>query len=151
MTPSHYSHEIEPIAVMEMVAENTNVPAKVRLNVAQAIKYLLRLGYKGSNYLEDLDKAIDYLWRARHGEWCPTGEMDTPEKQMCRIRNLFRLSDEWYTAEDVMELLLIPIDSVYDMLGDLADAAGYLEREANYRGTPVYRRLRPWTACGEDK
>lgn len=151
MTPSHYRHSIEPIEVMELVAENTQVPPKVRLNVAQAIKYLLRLGYKGSSYQEDLDKAIDYLWRARWGTWLQAGEQDTPAKQMCRIRNLFRLSDGWYTAEDVMELLLIPIDSVYNMLGDLVDAAGYLEREANYCGVPVYRRLRPWTTCGEAK
>jgi hypothetical protein len=62
---------------------------------------------------------------------------------MCRIRNLFRLSDGWYTGQDVSELLVIPIDSVYDMLGDLVDAAGYLERGSVERPTlrVAYRRL----------
>jgi len=143
MTPSHYRHAIEPIEVMELVAENPNIPRKTAMLAGQSIKYLLRLGWKGANYLEDLDKAIDYLWRARRGEWCPTGEMDTPEKQMCRIRNLFRLSGEWYTPEDVMDLLLVPLEASYEMLGDLVDAAGYLERGSVERPTlrVAYRRL----------
>lgn len=144
MTPSHYRHAIEPIEVMEMVAENPNIPRKTAMLAGQSIKYLLRLGWKGSNYLEDLDKAIDYLWRARHSAWLTTGEQDTPEKQMCRIRNLFRLSGEWYTAEEVSELLVVPLAYAWQLLNNMA-ASGLLTKSSNDnrtgKDTMAFKRL----------
>jgi hypothetical protein len=39
-------------------------------NLSNVCKYILRAGKKDSRE-RDLEKAIDYLWRERYGEWCP--------------------------------------------------------------------------------
>ena len=64
---------IEPIAVMEGIVcsgipETFHEVAKRNLNIAQAQKYLIRCGEKDEPNKE-LDKALNYLYRARHGVW----------------------------------------------------------------------------------
>lgn len=64
---------ISPIEIMEVVA-CSGIPdefaetAVRNLSVALAIKYLLRLGRKDSAEKE-LDKAANYIHRARTGRW----------------------------------------------------------------------------------
>ena len=65
----HYKNaEIEPIDVMEMVVQRTNTPILVLYNVSMAVKYLLRIGLK-NDWVPELDKAINYLHRAKTGDW----------------------------------------------------------------------------------
>ena len=68
----HYANkEIEPILVQEQIMETVSeVPAKSRLCIAQAIRYLMRAGTKqGEDWKKELSKAENYIHRARTGEW----------------------------------------------------------------------------------
>ena len=68
----HYaSKDIEPILVQEQIMETVSeVPAKVRLCIAQALRYLMRAGTKqGEDWKKELSKAENYIHRARTGEW----------------------------------------------------------------------------------
>jgi len=68
----HYAEKaIEPILVIEQVMETANaIPAKNRLSIAQALRYLLRVGTKsGENWQKELEKAENYIHRARTGSW----------------------------------------------------------------------------------
>lgn len=64
---------VEPIAVLEMIVCQGLPPelhdiAKRNLSVALATKYLLRRGSK-DEARKELDKAANYIHRARTGEW----------------------------------------------------------------------------------
>lgn len=68
----------QPITVMEAVACNGlpqefHAQAKRNLHVAMAIKYLLRLGSKDEANKE-INKAENFLYRARTGSWRPVAE-----------------------------------------------------------------------------
>jgi len=68
----HYaSKEIEPILVQEQIMETVSeIPAKARLCMAQAVRYLMRAGTKqGEDWKKELSKAENYIHRARTGEW----------------------------------------------------------------------------------
>lgn len=68
----HYaSKDIEPILVQEQIMETVSeIPAKARLCIAQAIRYLMRAGTKqGEDWKKELSKAENYIHRARTGEW----------------------------------------------------------------------------------
>lgn len=68
---THYNtDEIEPIDVMEQVNKNINgkVSPTEQLNIIQALKYILRAGTKDSA-MDEINKAENYLVRARTGEW----------------------------------------------------------------------------------
>ena len=64
---------VEPIVVMEQIL-CTNIPAELHdqvkrnFNAAMSAKYLLRMGHKDAADKE-LDKAINYAHRSRHGKW----------------------------------------------------------------------------------
>lgn len=71
---SHYADkQIEPILVQEqIVSQEGTLDPKARLFVAQAMRYLMRAGCKqGEPANKDLDKALNYIYRARHGVWMP--------------------------------------------------------------------------------
>lgn len=67
----HYAKKaIEPIAVIEQIMGNENMPAQSRYHVGNAIKYLMRAGSKkGEAYEKDLEKALNYIHRALYGRW----------------------------------------------------------------------------------
>ena len=68
----HYAEkEIEPILVIEQVMDCVSeVPAKSRYAMAQAIRYLMRAGGKvGEDWRKELEKAENYIHRARTGQW----------------------------------------------------------------------------------
>jgi hypothetical protein len=74
---AHYraieSTGIEPITLMEQIL-CTAIPAELHdqvkrnFNAAMSAKYLLRMGHKDAANKE-LDKAINYAHRSRHGKW----------------------------------------------------------------------------------
>ena len=66
---------VEPIAVMEAIVcagipPELHETARRNLRAALAAKYLLRLGHKDAG-AKELDKAANYIHRARTGEWAP--------------------------------------------------------------------------------
>jgi hypothetical protein len=73
---SHYAgKEIEPIDVIEETIQRLT---KAGLNpvpaycIGQSLKYILRAGLKeGEDVMKDLDKALNYQYRAKNGEWIP--------------------------------------------------------------------------------
>jgi Protein of unknwon function (DUF3310) len=61
--PAHYQgNGMQAIDVIEAF--------KLGYNLGNVVKYVLRAGHKGERN-EDLDKAINYLWRERHATWQP--------------------------------------------------------------------------------
>ena len=67
----HYDKRIQPIEVMEQIAELENIPSNVSTNFQQAVKYMMRAGEKGQ-FEEDVKKAYNYIHRAYFGEF-PNG------------------------------------------------------------------------------
>lgn len=72
--PDHYkADKVETIEILEEIISNPKrqLTPKQRWNVAQAVRYLLRLGLKGevSDVEKDLQKAENYLHRALTGNW----------------------------------------------------------------------------------
>lgn len=70
----HYSKKIiEPIEVIEETIDRlivSGVTPKSAFNVSQSLKYILRAGLKeNENPHKEIDKALNYLYRAKHGEW----------------------------------------------------------------------------------
>lgn len=71
---THYSKKmIEPILVIEETIDRlitSGVTPKSALNICQSLKYTLRAGLKeDENPHKEIDKALNYLYRAKHGEW----------------------------------------------------------------------------------
>jgi hypothetical protein len=69
--PEHYkAGNIETIDVLEdfVSIENRKLTPRQKYDVSQALKYLLRVGLKGSSEV-DLQKAENYIHRALTGEW----------------------------------------------------------------------------------
>lgn len=71
----HYKREHEPIEVIEEISRLRGImglldPSTI-LNIAFATKYVLRIGLKGdiTTTHQDIDKAINYLTRAKTGLW----------------------------------------------------------------------------------
>ncbi len=69
----HYVRKHEPIQVieeLEMMAPD-DMPRVMRLLLSHARKYVLRIGQKGDRkqWEQDIDKAINYLVRAKTGKW----------------------------------------------------------------------------------
>lgn len=61
--PSHYQGKgMQAIDVIEAF--------KLGYNLSSVLKYILRADRKGERN-SDLDKAINFLWRERHGTWRP--------------------------------------------------------------------------------
>jgi len=55
---------------LQMFIRDGSIPAASRLSVAQALRYLLRAGTKpGENWQKELEKAENYIHRARTGRW----------------------------------------------------------------------------------
>lgn len=72
--PEHYKQDkVETIEILEEVVSNPKrqLTPKQRYNVAQALKYLLRVGTKGDIFCvaKDLQKAENYVHRALTGQW----------------------------------------------------------------------------------
>jgi hypothetical protein len=68
----HYkSKDIEPILFCEQIMKTAlEVPPESRFNIAQAARYLGRVGTKkGEDWKKELEKSENYLHRARTGEW----------------------------------------------------------------------------------
>jgi TPR repeat protein len=69
----HYaSKEIEPIQVIEETIDRLTgkLDPKAVFNIGQSLKYILRAGLKeGESVEKDLDKAYNYLHRAKRGTW----------------------------------------------------------------------------------
>lgn len=60
----------ETIELIEDVVTRENIPRKSAYAIGNAIKYLLRVGKKqGEDWQDDVEKAENYLHRARTGEW----------------------------------------------------------------------------------
>lgn len=69
---AHYKRKHEPIEVMDELFElRAHMPNRFRSNLDRATKYILRCGLKGDEvkWQEDIDKAINYLQRAKTGKW----------------------------------------------------------------------------------
>ena len=69
---THYDMEPihETIEIIEDVVTRENIPRKAAYSIGNAIKYLLRVGKKqGEDWQDDVEKAENYLHRARTGEW----------------------------------------------------------------------------------
>lgn len=65
MKPIH-----ETIEIIEDVVDRENIPRPAAFAIGNAIKYLLRVGKKqGEDWQDDVEKAENYLHRARTGEW----------------------------------------------------------------------------------
>ena len=65
--PKHYtSNEIEVIEFIEQVTKD--YPPAVAYHIGNVLKYIARAPHKG-NYIEDLEKAENYLHRALRGVW----------------------------------------------------------------------------------
>ena len=63
----HYNvNEIEVINFIEQVTKD--YPPETAFHIGNVIKYIARAPHKG-NYIEDLEKAEDYLHRALRGVW----------------------------------------------------------------------------------
>ena len=63
----HYNvSEIEVIHFIEQVTKD--YPPAVAFHIGNAIKYIARAPHKG-NYIEDLEKAENYLHRVLRGVW----------------------------------------------------------------------------------
>lgn len=74
--PDHYkADKVETIEILEEIISNPKrrLTPKQRWNVAQAVRYLLRLGLKGDTFdaEKDLQKAENYVHRALTGSWIP--------------------------------------------------------------------------------
>lgn len=74
--PDHYkADKVEVIEILEEIISNPKrqLTLKQRWNVAQAVRYLLRLGLKGDIFdaEKDLQKAENYVHRALTGSWIP--------------------------------------------------------------------------------
>ena len=77
---SHYQRPdgIEPIEVIEDLImrqwQKNCVPPQAMYSIGNALKYLLRAGLKeGQPYHKDLDKAMNYIHRAKSGKWVNDG------------------------------------------------------------------------------
>jgi len=70
MHNEHYkTKDIEPILVMEQIMA-LPLDRVVALNLALSVKHIMRAGSKKDNdSAKDIDKAINYLTRAKTGEW----------------------------------------------------------------------------------
>lgn len=68
MRPGHYNqpNEIEAIEFIGQVVKY--YPPDMAYHIGNSIKYLHRAPHKGALH-DDIDKAINYLYRARHGVW----------------------------------------------------------------------------------
>ena len=65
--PFHYTQDnIEVIEFIEQVVQH--YPPTEAYHIGNAIKYIARAPHKGS-YIEDLEKAENYLHRALRGVW----------------------------------------------------------------------------------
>ena len=65
--PKHYtSNEIEVIEFIEQVTKD--YPPAVAYHIGNVLKYIARAPHKGS-YIEDLEKAENYLHRVLRGVW----------------------------------------------------------------------------------
>ena len=63
----HYNvNEIEVIRFIEQVTKD--YPSEIAFHIGNVIKYIARAPHKG-NYIEDLEKAENYLHRALRGVW----------------------------------------------------------------------------------
>ena len=63
----HYNvSEIEVIRFIEQVTKD--YPPAVAFHIGNVLKYIARAPHKG-NYIEDLEKAENYLHRALRGVW----------------------------------------------------------------------------------
>ena len=63
----HYNvSEIEVIRFIEQVTKD--YPPETAFHIGNVIKYIARAPHKG-NYIEDLEKAENYLHRALRGVW----------------------------------------------------------------------------------
>ena len=63
----HYNvNEIEVIRFIEQVTKD--YPPETAFHIGNVIKYIARAPHKG-NYIEDLEKAENYLHRALRGVW----------------------------------------------------------------------------------
>lgn len=71
----YYNHgKVETIDAIEELITREALPRDVAYHVAQAQKYIGRLGLKDPNYKSDLKKALNYLHRALYGVWFPFDE-----------------------------------------------------------------------------
>jgi hypothetical protein len=82
----HYRRlDIEPIEVMEQRVRESDVPPIPALNVAIALKYILRAGLKeGQPWEVDIEKAKNHLHRALNGEWL------TDQKKLKEVREIVK-------------------------------------------------------------
>ena len=65
--PIHYTkNDIEVIEFIEQVIKH--YPTPEAYHIGNVIKYIARAPHKG-NYIEDLEKAENYLHRALRGVW----------------------------------------------------------------------------------
>ncbi len=72
--PNHYKEgPVETIEILESIvsSEKRKLTPKQKFCVAQAVRYLLRAGLKGTeeDVLKDLQKADNYVHRALTGKW----------------------------------------------------------------------------------
>lgn len=66
------SEAIEPIRVMEMLADREALPRRAAVLIVLAEKHILRAGEKsGEDWRKEIAKAENYLHRALTGEWMP--------------------------------------------------------------------------------
>ena len=78
----HYAEKaIEPIDVIEETIDRLTgkLDPKAVFNIGQSLKYILRAGLKeGESVDKDLDKAYNYLHRAKKGTWVKVVSLKKP-------------------------------------------------------------------------
>ena len=66
MSKHYNASEIEVIYFIEQVTKD--YPPEMAFHIGNVLKYIARAPHKG-NYIEDLEKAENYLHRALRGVW----------------------------------------------------------------------------------
>jgi len=76
---THYKRQnvSEPIEIIEDLMiqhwHKNALPPQAAYHIGNALKYLMRAGLKeGQPYHKDLDKALNYITRAKTGKWLGT-------------------------------------------------------------------------------
>lgn len=73
----HYKDQgnYEPIKIIEHFLKATDLPPLVAYHLTHVLRYILRAGSKdGQPWAKDLEKALNYMYRAVNGSW-----MDEPK------------------------------------------------------------------------
>lgn len=152
----HYSaRNIKPIDVMEDIVKSPGAaPADVRLRVALAIKHMMRAGTKtGESWEHDLDKALNYLHRARFGCWFDGKKSDSIDTVDLLCDNFLRIaslhgSDEPHDRE-VRGLCHMSNTAAYRRFTVLQERDAFRDRMIKYQAELINLKAEAVTLAKE--